>query len=166
MNEFRRTLRLALDQLGGVRPAALRRSRTEDSLYATDLPQLTDEATWRQFLSGLEKKGWQGRTAQGWLLLGFPAQEPPEGGFAGPFGPEAACCLSLLDRHDADRVPEEPDEETVNLRYRLIKAGEEGPEAYERLCGAIHGEWAARLRQHRALPLISRTFFGGQLNRR
>ena len=165
-NAFRKELTALLSSMPCDRPPVIRRSLHDAWLYATDLPILFDGTVPDEAGRSLKALGWEYAPEREWLQLRKEAPEPPEDWFTGLFGKEAACCLSLLDRHDADRAPEDPDEETVNLRYRLIKAGEEGPEAYERLCGAIHGEWAARLRQHRALPLISRTFFGGQSNRR
>ena len=42
----------------------------------------------------------------------------------------------------------------------LLKAGEEGPEAYERACGILHREWAAALRKGESLPDLTENCFG------
>ena len=87
--------------------------------------------------------------------LGLFAGEPPEDWYEGNFGPEAACCLSLLERHagTACGAPEA-------VQRTLIKAGEEGGKAYETACAELHREWAERLRRGEPLPAVSRRYFG------
>ena len=155
MNELRLEIRKLLeDGETLLRPPALRRSLRGDMLYATDLPCVADAEQTAQFLRRAEEAGWRTESAEGWILLDRIPEFPPAGGFRGPFGPEAQCCASLLRRH--------PDRETAkgtDERRILSKAGEEGPEAYERACGLLHREWAALLREGERLPNINQLFF-------
>ena len=143
-----------LDDTDSIRPAALRRSKRETWLYATDLPQAACEEAVLSFLHTVQSCGWKTRNEPGWILLDKVPETPPEGFYRGPFGPEAQCCASLLRRHpdrkgNADR--------TVRM---LLKAGEEGPDAYERACGVLHREWAAALRKKENLPGMATLYFG------
>ena len=157
MNAWRKELQEMLKEMQLWRPPALRRSGAEDSLYATDLPSLAKEAALHAFCARLTEKGWQCREERGWLHLRRPAAHPPEDWFSGPFGPEAGCCASLLRRHaETSADPEGGD----RAAFALIKAGEEGPDPYERVCRRLHGEWAAALRRGEALPKLSLRYFG------
>ncbi len=156
MNAWRRELREMLDAAGAPRPPALRRSLREGWLYATDLPGIPGGERTADFLETAEKRGWKGKREAGWLLLKREAELPPEGWFSGPFGPEAACCRSLLERHGGGAGTAEKE---VCL---LVRAGEEGPEAYERACGDIHRAWAERLRKGQGLPGLQAAWFGAE----
>jgi len=145
-----------LDRTEGRRRAALRRSLEEEWLYATDLPLCVGKEAAADFQRRAEQAGWQTKQAGNWILLDRETADMPEGGYAGPFGEEARSCLSLLNRHE----PETADSGKIEKRM-LIRAGEEGADAYEAACGRIHREWAARLREGRKLPDISKTFFTG-----
>ncbi len=160
MNAWRKELRTMLDRLATARPAVLRRSREEDFLYATDLPQIATEAQILAFGREAESCGWRWIAENGWIQLSHPAEMPPEGWFEGPFGPEAACCASLLERHGADgnRTAET---ETQRAAIALIKAGEEGPAAYEQTCQELHRKLAERLRNGESLPAPDLRFFRG-----
>ncbi len=155
MNQLRHEIRELLDRVPAERPPALRRSRQPDALYSTDLPMAASAESAAVFLSEAEKAGWSARASGGWIELDRPVPRPPEGGFSGPFGPEAACCLSLLRRH-GQRIPD-PERRTERM---LVKAGEEGSDAYERACKTIHAEWAVLLRKGRMIPDMDPGFFG------
>lgn len=143
-----------LDCTDSIRPAALRRCRQEDWLYATDLPQAASGEAVDAFLRTAESNGWRTRKETGWILLDRIPEIPPEGFFSGPFGPEARCCLSLLRRH-----PDRKGNADHEVRM-LLKAGEEGPDAYERACGILHREWASALRKGENLPGMATLYFG------
>ncbi len=154
MNKLRQEIRTILDGTDSSRPAALRRCRREDWLYATDLPQAASGEAVDAFLRMMESSGWRARQEAGWILLDRIPEMPPEGFFSGPFGPEARCCLSLLQRH-----PDRKGNADHAIRM-LLKAGEEGPDAYERACGVLHREWAASLRKGEVLPGMATLYFG------
>ncbi|MBR6164526.1 MAG: hypothetical protein IKQ45_01205 [Clostridia bacterium] len=156
MNKLREELQEMLRKAGGSRPAVLRRSRRDDYLYATDLPLAAGKTTADAFIRTAEKAGWRTEVIDGWIQLDRESPRPPEGGFRGPYGPEAGCCASLLCRHaKSGGNPGSPE------RRRLIKAGEEGAEAYEKACAAIHREWAEALRRGECLPDLDEEYFTG-----
>lgn len=153
-NALRTELSALLRAPEGSRAPALRRSLRADWLYAADLPVLYGGNLPEELLSRLKDAGWEAEPDGGWLQLRKPAPEPPEGWYGGSFGPEAACCLSLLERQrpcDGDPEP---------AQRMLIKAGEEGPEAYETACASLHRDWAECLRRGETLPDLSRRYFG------
>lgn len=156
MNAWRQELAELLRAAPGRRPAALRRSLREDWLYATDLPAVTEEAALAAFRAQAAERGWRLEQQQGWLLLKPVFPGAPENGYTGPFGPEAGSCLSLMRRHPDAGNTETAAERAVIL---LVKAGEEGPEAYEAACAALHREWAERLRKGQSLPKLEECFF-------
>ena len=155
INELRRELNMLLAGNPFRRPPAVRRSLQTEWLYAADLPGLCSGSALDGLLSRIREAGWETRTDGEWVQFRKPSPEPPEGWFEGGFGPEAACCGSLLRRH-----PEREDEVPYRETCMLIKAGEEGPEALERACAELHGQWAARLRAGRKLPAVSGRYFG------
>lgn len=148
MNELRRELIQLLTASESRRPAALRRSLSGEFLYATDLPQIAEAETVSAVRRGAEKKGWQTAEANGWILLDRIPDKPPSEGFRGSAGPEARCCAGILRRH-----PENRRDGTREKRI-LIKADEEGEEAFEKACRALHREWAEALRKGEPLPDI------------
>ena len=126
------------------RKPALRRADAPDALFATDLPLVAEEAAVRCFMAGMEALGWTAREEAGWLTLDAPVPAPE---YAVPAEMRGACgcCISLLLRH-----PEAaPAEEVIRA---VVKAAEAGRQPFERLCGQLHGEFAARLRTHQPLP--------------
>ena len=153
VNDLRRELTELLASVTAVRPPALRRSREPDYLYATDLPMITEQEQTDAFIRAASEQGWRCGRAGEWILLDRIPSVPPAGCYDGPYGPEAACCLALLRRH-----PERTGIAADEIR-RLIKAGEEGTDAVERVCATLHAEWAAGLRQRRGLPCIDETYF-------
>ena len=154
MNKLRAEAQALLSGIQADRPAAVRRCRHKEYLYATDLPLTAGKEAVAVFIRRAETAGWRTKREDGWILLDRIPEEPPQGGFQGPYGPEAKCCASLLRRH-----PEERRRSGETERRRLIKAGEESPEAYERTCKSLHREWAADLRQGTALPDLTMSFF-------
>ncbi len=154
MNAWRKMLRELLENAGAPRPPALRRSGAEEYLYASDLPELLSPEKLNLFLKKAAEASWRGSVEKGWLLLTRDTEEPPEGWFPGPFGREAACCLSLLERRGSGS------ERDPAAERMLILSGEEGPEAYEKACAEIHRAWAARLRRKENLPDIDPVYFG------
>ena len=156
MNKLRQEAVELVSAAQTTRPAVLRRSLRPDMLYATDLPQVTDGETVADFLQKAERAGWQTEAENGWILMDRIPEQPPENGFRGPCGPEARCCASLLTRHSGRNRPDGKRE-----RRMLLKAGEEGTEAYEKACGQLHREWAAALRKREPLPDVAIQFFTG-----
>lgn len=154
-NAMREELAALLTATDAGRTPAIRRSLREDWLYATDLPALYHGSVPKALTEALGGAGWEYIQDGDWLLLRKPAADPPANWYTGDFGPEAACCLSLLERH-----PVLSGEQADTIQRRLIKAGEKGREAYEDACALLHREWAERLRQGRYLPDISRRYFG------
>ena len=154
MNSLRTELNILLAELKTKRPPALRRSRQEEWLYNTDLPGLCKEEELKRGLRILEEAGWETSTDREWLHVRKAAEEPPDGWYNGDFGPEAACCLSLLDRHKTNG------ENGEAVQRMLIKAGEEGGKAYESACALLHSLWAEKLRKKDRLPAVSRKYFG------
>ena len=156
INALRQELSETIGKAAAKRPPALRRSLEEDWLYATDLPGLCPEAELEKTVRELTENGWESRRDGGWLQLRKPCPVPPEGWYGERFGPEAACCLTLLQRH-----PERLTAPAGAAAYLLIKAGEEGAAAYEQCCEKLHGMLAERLRQGTAFPDLSPRYFGG-----
>lgn len=153
-NAFRKELIILLGACAAVRPPALRRSKRAEWLYATDIPVLLSECTKEQLESALQGAGWECSEENGWLLLRKDAEEPPEGWYSGRFGPEAACCRSILERHQGRQGC------AANEAQRLlIKAGEEGEAAYEEACLVLHRQWAERLRKRLTVPALSIRYF-------
>ena len=174
MNEFRQELSELLAEVPCRRPPALRRSLKSEWLYATDLFQAADPDSAAVFLKRAAELGWHAEQDGSWLQLKRSFTEPPEHGFEGPFGAEAVCCASLLRRHletkkEKMRTEEAPqwimedtseaEKAAETVRILLVKAGEQGPEAYEQACGGLHREWAQRLRKKQTLPPVSLRFF-------
>ena len=153
INALRKEL-ISLISLPVDRPPAIRRSARENWLYATDLPGICSEAELETVLEKLADAGWEHVQETGWLLLRKTAAEPPEGWYSGAFGPEAACCLSLIERHQNRKSNAEP------AQRMLIKAGEKGYKAYETACAILHRDWASRLRTKDPLPAVNRRYFG------
>jgi len=155
-NALRLELAEFLAGVGGERKPALRRSRRDDRMYATDLAGMAEGPEREALAARLREAGWDAEDQGGWLELRKRAAEPPEGWYGGAFGPEAACCRALLKSHP------EYGEEDFSMESRLVKAGEEGQEAYELACREIHGIFAERLRRKEKLPGISLKYFEGQ----
>lgn len=153
-NALRKELAALLDDPKGYRNPAIRRSRDEAWLYATDVPGLNNGTVPDPLIHALTEHEWEYIQDGDWLLLRKAAPEPPEDWYDGPFGPEAACCLSLIERHQ-EKACEPSDAE----QRMMIKAGEEGSRSYENTCAALHREWAERLRDGKALPFIDRRYF-------
>ncbi len=156
MNALRQEMAQMLGETACRRPPALRRSLKDEWLYATDLPLAAGEEEAAAFRKRAEERGWLTGRDGAWIQMTRESPEPPENGFDGPYGREAVCCASLLRRH----TPVADGTEERRIRTMLIKAGEEGAEAYEQACGRVHREWAVRLRKKKALPKVSIRFFG------
>lgn len=126
------------------RKPALRRSDAPNVLLATDLPQIAEESTVAAFQAAMENQGWTVREHNGWLTLDAPVPMPDADVPAYMAG-ECGCCISLLLRH--------PDDIPADDLIRVIaKAEDAGQQPFERLCGQLHADFAARLRRHEALP--------------
>lgn len=155
MNKLRQEILEILSMTEADRPAALRRSRLEEFLYTTDLPQVASEDTIDVFCREAEKNGWRTKITGSWIQLDrLPDTVIPD------FLPdrtcrEAECCASLLQRNSGRR--RNGDRE----KRMLLKAAEEGPEAFGKVCGILHGEFAAALRKKEALPDIPAEYFRG-----
>ena len=152
-----------LASLSWQRKPVLRRSLRDAWLYCTDLPMCAEEDAVAEFRRRADARGWCTERDGNWIQLTREIAAPPGGFFDGPFGEEAACCASLLRRQGrAGPRDAQPDARADGqlILIRLCKAGEEGPEAYERVCAAIHREWAERLRNRQGLPDADLGFFG------
>ena len=143
MNALRRELLSLLDACETRRKPALRRSLEEGYLYASALPQAAAEEEAARFAAAARALGCTAERRGEWILLDKAAPLPPEGWYIGPRGPEAACCLRTRD---------------AAVR-RLLLAGEQGGDTLEKVCGELHGEWAAYLRKGRALPAVAPAYF-------
>ncbi|MBR5960363.1 MAG: hypothetical protein IKZ98_05155 [Clostridia bacterium] len=154
INALRKELQELMKIPQATRPPVLRRSLSDEWLYATDLPAACSRDNVELFLDLIRKAGWEYTEEHGWLLTRKPAGEPPEGWYDGPFGPEAGCCRSLLERHGQ---AVNGDAETV--QRLLIKAGEEGEKKYEAACAVLHSNWAERLRRGETLPDVNLAYF-------
>lgn len=153
-NAFRKELTILLNACAASRPPALRRSKSAEWLYATDIPVLLSGQTKEQLKSALIGAGWEYSEENGWILLRKDAEEPPEGWYSGRFGPEAACCRSILERHQGM-----PGYAANAAQWLLIKAGEEGEAAYEEACLVLHRQWAEKLRKRLPVPVLSLRYF-------
>lgn len=156
INALRRELTEMLNGTAVRRQPALRRSLDENWLYATDLPSVCTGEALQDTLLRLSEKGWESVIDGGWLQLRKDCQDPPEDWFEGPFGTEAGCCLSILDRHPGRRTGP-----SGQITCRLIKAGEEGAGTYEQACRELHRILSGRLRGKKELPDISPRYLGG-----
>lgn len=157
------------------RPPALRRSLREDYLYASDLPGIVTEETLKGFIINAESAGWDVIREGGWIQMRRRIPELPDDWYRGGFeggdgrenGSELECCASLLARHPNpnEKVRGEERQSGESGSYKgkregeteiiaLIKAGEEGERAVEKLCREMHREWAERLRKKEPLPPI------------
>ena len=158
MNPYREELRSMLSALKTKRPAALRRSLSEEWLYATDLPSAASESTLEEFTSRAERAGWKIKREDGWIQLDRTVRVLLPGTVSEEWttSPSAACCRSLLERHKDHLAPSDGTAERM-----LLKAAEENPESYEEACRKLHARWAELLRSHRDIPAVHMTFFGG-----
>ncbi len=154
MNELRREISKLLAETDSCRPAALRRSRCEDYLYTTDLPQAASAETVADFRRRAENEGWKTAEVKGWIELDRIPETLPSGMIPDNTGTEAQCCAVLLRMHPENRRNGDREK-----RF-LLKAAEESPEAYDRACGLLHRDWAAFLRTGEALPDLPADYFG------
>ena len=159
-NELRKELHSLIGQENGRRKPVVRRSLRAEWIYVTDLPLVTGEKQLESICEQLHKADWESMTEGYWMHLRKEIHEPPEGWYEGEFGPEAGCCRSLLKRHPGSQGGFDQ-----RIEYALIRAGEEGADAYEAACRLLHQNWARRLREKQKLPDVSLQFFeGGKQN--
>jgi len=144
LTALRQQVQSVLYAVPASRKPALRRADAEDALFATDLPLIAEADSVRTFIADMEQHGWTVVELNGWLLLDAAVPVP---GYAVPTAPtgECGCCISLLLRHMEDAPAEE------HIRA-VVKAADAGKQPFERLCGQLHGVFAAQLRQHQPLP--------------
>ena len=162
MNRLREELDRILRECPAQRPPALRRSLSEDWLYAADLPRAAGEETVQTFLERVRAAGWRAELREGWIELDRRVTAPPAGWHPGDSGPETACCLSLLKRDRPARgneSPEEAEKAAARAERLLLKAGEAGGNTWEEACGRLHREWAVRLREGKEIPPVNPRFF-------
>lgn len=126
------------------RKPALRRSDAPDALFATDLPLVAEAEAVQTFAADMTCLGWTVSERNGWLTLDA-AVPAPDDQVSQTLTGECGCCISLLLRH----AEEAPAEDFIRA---VVKAADAGKLPFERLCGQLHGEFAARLRHHEALP--------------
>ena len=126
------------------RKPALRRADAADALLATDLPLVAEETAVAAFRQKMADVGWRTELRNGWLVL--DATIPvPEYVIPAKLEGECGCCISILMRHRDDVSAEE------HIRA-IVKAADAGKQPLEKRCAQLHGELAARLRQHQPLP--------------
>ena len=139
----REKMQQLLARVPAKRKPALRRSESEDHLFATDLPELTDTESLRTFRETLLKEGWTSSIVSGWLLMD---RVPPEKIITAERSAEAEACAAILERHSAQK-------NSGDREWRMLyKACEQGGEKEEKAFRTIHGELAQALREHRSLP--------------
>lgn len=144
LTALRREVQKALTETPAARQPALRRSDDPEALLATDLPLIADSGAAEAFAVRMTARGWRVWRAGDWLLLDAEVPVPETEVPAGASG-EPGCCVSLLARHRNEKA----DKAAVRA---LVKAAESGRPSLERLCGRLHAEWAAALREHGDLP--------------
>ena len=155
MKKWRTELNQMMAEAGFRRPPALRRSGRDDFLFMTDYPIAADEMAVAQFVKAAAEEGWRVERDGDRLYLDRPAVFEAVGSLPDPV-PEASCCLSLLKRHGNEAVPSDGSAERM-----LLKALDEGTDAYQKACRTLHVIWAALLRKGAALPKVDMRFFGG-----
>lgn len=156
INALREELNSLFAPENSRRKPAVRRSLRAEWIYAADLPEIITGEQLEIACRKLQEAGWETFAEGSWLQLRKGVKEPPEGWLDWMTGPEAECCRSLLKRH-----PEHQQENDQRIEYALIKAGEEGPKAYESVCRSLHHDWAERLRKKQKLPDVNIMFFKG-----
>jgi hypothetical protein len=95
-------------------------------------------------MTDMKEQGWTVCERNGWLLLDAAIPTPEYAVPTAPTG-ECGCCISLLLRHPEDAP-------AGDYIRSIVKAADAGRQPFERLCGQLHGELAAQLRQHQPLP--------------
>ncbi len=144
LTALRQQVQQVLYALPAMRRPALRRSDAGDALFATDLPQVAEASAVEAFRRGLSAKGWTIGERKGWLTLDAPIPVPAYSVPQNLCG-EIGCCISLLLRHPDDAPAED-------LIRAVVKAEDAGAQPLDRLCGQLHGDFAARLRSYQPLP--------------
>ncbi len=157
MNKLRSEIQSMLSETECRRPPALRRSRKEEWLYATDLPKTAGKEAVSAFLERANEAGWITENEGDWIQLDRKGLTGNETDAEGGIGPEAECCLSLLLRH-MNAEKRSADRE----KRMLLKAREEGADAFEKVCERLHREWAGALRRGEKLPAVETDFFIGR----
>lgn len=97
-------------------------------------------------MADMTRLGWAVTAGNGWLTLDAPVPVPKHA-VPDTLTGECGCCISLLLRHSGNAAAED-------LIRVVVKAADAGKMPFERLCGQLHGEFAARLRRHEALPAL------------
>ena len=144
LTSMRQQVQSVLYAVPASRKPALRRADAADALFATDLPLIAESDAVQGFIADMEQRGWTVSERNGWLLLDAAVPVPEYTVPTAPAG-ECGCCISLLMRHMGDAPAEE------HIRA-VVKAADAGKQPFERLCGQLHGTFAAQLRQHQLLP--------------
>lgn len=141
---LRQQVQAMLYAVPAQRKPALRRSDAPDALFATDLPLIAATDAVSGFVASMEALGWTVRERNGWLTLDASVPSP-QYDLPKALEGECGCCISLLLRHQ-DAAPAD------EMIRAVVKAAEAGNLPFERLCGTLHQDFAARLRRKEALP--------------
>ena len=144
LTALRQQVQSVLYAVPASRKPALRRADAADALFATDLPLTAEADAVRCFMTDMREHGWTVCERNGWLLLDAAVPVPEYAVPTAPAG-ECGCCIALLLRHMEDAPAAD------HIRA-VLKAADAGKQPFERLCGQLHGEFAAQLRQHQPLP--------------
>lgn len=126
------------------RTPTVRRSDREDMLLACDLPSVASETDVQAFTAAMEAAGWTVERVVMWLLLDKTVPMPVPDSSVRAEG-QAACCISLLERHPSAVN----DERAIRA---VVKAGEKGMHELQRVCLRLHAEWAEKLARGELLP--------------
>ncbi len=145
MTALRQQVQQILAELPLSRRVTLRRPEEPCALLSTNLPFTADEAVQRAYIARMEASGWRVWPQNGWLLMDRPVL-PPDAPVPTNLAGECGCCISLLLRH-----PQEDGDASDAIRA-LVKAEDEGRAQTERLCSALHADFAKRLRLRQPLP--------------
>ena len=151
---WRKELQALLGTVPVSRRPTLRRSLLPDWLYASDLPRCAEEDCCRAFAARVEALHWEVRVQEDWMQLRKTGLRFTPEWFPERAGPEAGCLRELLLRHPGSADP-------ALESIALIKAREEGPDAFELACRALHRELARRLRAGEPFPEIDLSFTEG-----
>ena len=145
ITQLRRDLLAFLRDIPCSRTPTLRRCRHDGALLATNLPFIAQPDDVRRFADACRLRGWTVSESDGWLLLDH-AVTPPDSPIPDTLSGEVGCLISLLIRHPQDHAP------CDDAIRALAKACEESPAVTDRLCAALHDDWAQRLRKREPLP--------------
>lgn len=146
MKRFRVAFETLISGIPVRRKPVLRRADEPEYLFATDLPEVTEESDLKAFCLIAESKGWRIQKKGTWLLLdpGVEDSTIP----CTVSCSDAYACISLLERHHESVF------EPMWTR-RILKSVEAGQKDQEKCFSELHGMMSERLRRKMPLPYIN-----------